>query len=418
MKKGHTTEGWIIFLIMSLLFMLTYFHRVSLAICASTIMVQFSISATSLGILSSLYFYPYGFSQFPIGMIVDKFGPKKVVIIASLISAVGVILFALSKNFISLCIGRFLIGLGSSGIFVPTIKFISVWFAKTMFAKLVGINNIAGSLGGFLATTPFAFMISIYGWRTAFLGIFIITIILTICTILIVRDCPKKLIEDDNFQINDSANLCKYKISYIKIIDLGVIVGLQYAALMGIQCLWGAKILKDVLGYSDISASNLLLLNNIGLMIGGVATGFIIDRLPRRRRQVWIIELVMFTMLWIIFIFRLDTLSKNSLILIYFGFGFLNGTFVCANAELRFGIQTEYFGKAVGMMNGITFIIIALFQPLMSFLIQLGPSSEYIYSLQAYRRGLFLCLFLVLISLIMAIITFRNKKNLIFCYTI
>jgi len=169
MKRENKNEGWYIFLIMCFLFAIAYFHRVSLAICASKIIIEFSIQASTFGLLSSLYFYAYGFSQFPFGLLVDKFGPKKITLTASLISTAGIILFIISRNFVLLSIGRFLIGLGSAGVWVPTAKLISNWFPKTMFGKLNGINGIAGSIGGFLATTPLAFAVLVFDGGNHFL---------------------------------------------------------------------------------------------------------------------------------------------------------------------------------------------------------------------------------------------------------
>jgi len=233
------------------------------------------------------------------------------------------------------------------------------------------------------------------------------TIILIVFAILIVKDSPAKSKEQKNSQIVKSDNL--YKIDYVRIIMLGVILGMQYAALMGIQGLWGSKILTDVLRYSEIQSSNTLIFIGVGLMIGGIITGSIIDKYPERRQQIWIIEIASVVFLWIIFILKVNVLSNNCIKLIYFSIGLLNGTYVCPNAELRCELPSKYFGKAIGIVNGIPFIIIAIFQPFMSYLIQLGPNFGVIYSLQAYRNGLFLCLFSALSSLIMAIFFFRKN---------
>ena len=97
--QGALRYRWVILLILSLQYLFGYFHRVAPAVVAQDLISAFSISATSLGVLASGYFYPYAIMQIPVGLLADSWGPRKTITFFALLAAFGAIAFGLSPNF-------------------------------------------------------------------------------------------------------------------------------------------------------------------------------------------------------------------------------------------------------------------------------------------------------------------------------
>lgn len=168
--KGYRYR-WIIFLILSAIYFFVYFHRTSTAVLADKIMEEFAISALAVGLMSSAYFYPYALLQIPVGILSDTKGPRKTTTIFTLIAFIGTMLFAFSNSFMMAILSRFFIGVGVSGVYVPTVKILSQWYRKHEFATLTGVLFAVGNMGALLSAYPLAMMAIIFGWRTAFLFI-------------------------------------------------------------------------------------------------------------------------------------------------------------------------------------------------------------------------------------------------------
>jgi sugar phosphate permease len=135
---------WLIFLILALAYLLVYFHRLSLSVVADNIIKEFSTTASTLGLLGSIYFYCYAFMQLPAGLLSDSIGPRKTVTVFLLIAAIGSIVFGLAPNIETAFIGRILVGFGVSMVFIPTMKILSQWFRPYEFAFMAGILNAVG----------------------------------------------------------------------------------------------------------------------------------------------------------------------------------------------------------------------------------------------------------------------------------
>ena len=190
--QGALRYRWVILLILSLQYLFGYFHRVAPAVVAQDLVSAFSISATSLGVLASGYFYPYAIMQIPVGLLADSWGPRKTITFFALLAACGAIAFGLSPNFGMATVFRVIVGLGLSGIFVPAMKSLSVWFKPGEYARISGILMAAGGLGWLSAAAPLAFISSNFGWRAGFISTGVITAALSILTWLLVFDKPEK----------------------------------------------------------------------------------------------------------------------------------------------------------------------------------------------------------------------------------
>ena len=171
-------NSWLIWAAAAIFYLYEFVLRVAPGVIVNDLMSAFSVTAPSLGILTSFYYYAYTPMQVPCGVIVDKFGPRLVVTFSTILCIIGTMLFATTEKIFIAGIGRFLIGMGSACAFISCLKVSSYWFPKRKMAKLAGLTNMMGILGGTFAAYPFAILSNNYGWRKALiicaiLGIFV-----------------------------------------------------------------------------------------------------------------------------------------------------------------------------------------------------------------------------------------------------
>ena len=186
-------KAWLIFAVLSVPYLLVYFQRVAPAVVADRLMADFNISGASLGNLAAIYFYIYTLMQIPAGILADSLGARRTVTIGSFIAGAGSFLFGFASGITVAYIGRFLVGLGVSVIFIPILKICTEWFEPKKFAAMSGLTLLIGNTGALLASTPLALMADRLGWRTAFIIIGMIGMITGFLCFALVRDRPAEL---------------------------------------------------------------------------------------------------------------------------------------------------------------------------------------------------------------------------------
>ena len=160
---------FLIFIILSALYTLSMFYRVSNAVIAPNLIRDLGLDAETLGILGGAFFYSFALLQIPMGPMLDRFGPRIVVISSALVGAMGAFLFAFGESFAAAMLGRILIGMGMAPILMGSLKVFTLQFPPEKFATLMGTLVSVGTLGSILATSPLAYFTSTIGWRMTFI---------------------------------------------------------------------------------------------------------------------------------------------------------------------------------------------------------------------------------------------------------
>ena len=145
---------WAVFGILALVYFFVYFHRVSPAIMAKSLMNEFTIGAGALGALGAAYFYPYAIAQLPSGILSDTWGARKTAGIFVLVAAVGALVSGLATNFNMVVIGRVLIGFGVGFVYIPIMRILADWYRVHEFASLTGVLLAVGNIGALSAAAP------------------------------------------------------------------------------------------------------------------------------------------------------------------------------------------------------------------------------------------------------------------------
>ena len=364
---------WVIFAVLALVYFFVYFHRVSPAVMAGDLMTTFGVGATSMGLLGSVYFYAYALMQIPSGIMSDKFGPRRVVAVFTLVAAAGAILTGIATDFNMVIMGRLLIGIGVAAVYIPIMKMLSIWFRKNEFATQSGIMLAVGNVGALSAAAPLAYLNTALGWQTVFMGLGVVSIALAILSYIVIRDRPSEMglpnIEDieahengeavstatkpaENISIMDSIKMVLGKKSFW---PLAVWFFFYYGSLMAYQGLWAGPYFKDILGWDKATYAGLLTFIGIGLILGCPVSGYIADKVLKSRKKTLIIGTIMYTLLWFAVWYFNGMDNPLFYKILYLLFGFFAGFFVVCYGQVKSLFPISIAGTSTSILNFFPF---------------------------------------------------------------
>jgi predicted MFS family arabinose efflux permease len=165
------------FLIFAFAYLLSYGLRSINAVIAPSLQADLSLSSSQLGLLASAYFFSFAVMQLPVGLLLDRYGSRRVEAVLMLFAATGAVLFAFAQSFITLWFARALIGAGVSACLMASIHAYALYLRPHMQASMSSWMLVAGSLGALSVTTPVHALLPIIGWRGLFIGIAVLCFI-------------------------------------------------------------------------------------------------------------------------------------------------------------------------------------------------------------------------------------------------
>jgi sugar phosphate permease len=407
-----------------MLYFVGYFHRVSITVIVEDLMKEFSASATSLGILSSFYFYPYALMQIPAGLLIDKLGSRKTLTIFCLVSSIGTLIFSISPSLFYATFSRLIIGLGVSVAFLGTAKLIASWFNARSFASLIGILVAMGNVGALLASAPLALMVISLGWRFSFLSIAFATFALTGMIWFIVRDVP---IRNENHSNELDSNSLSEDQKYMNAF-LGVLQSIKtkdfwlvafpplffFGSFISLQGLWGVQFVMQIYAMSKVEASIIVMMMSTGFSIGALFWGIVSDRLTFSRKNIYLFGLILYVSAWMcLTMFRYIPIS-TWLHTLFFFIGFFFGVIPISVSMVKSLFPLKIMGAATGAANAFPFVGGALYQLLIGYILDVFGLERIeqgvrVYSAASYELGLTCCLLSLIFAVGMAFFI-RNKK--------
>lgn len=419
--------SWTIFGLLSIPYLMVYFHRVAPAVVADLLMSDFGISAVVLGNLSAIYFYVYTVMQLPAGILADSLGARATVLIGMLISGIGSFLFSITDGINLAYAGRCLIGIGVSVIFVSILKICGEWFPVRSFGKMSGLTLLIGNVGALLATTPLAFFVARFGWRITFTFVGIICIASGIIVFLAIRNSPIDYgLEPPNHlsctasvkSVGDVLNGVNQVIRNAKTWPSFIVFFGIYGSLMSFQGVWGVPFFVQSYHIPRIQASNLLVAMALGLIVGCPAVGSISDYLRKRKYPLLVFN-SFYICCWLALLLWPGGKPPLSMIpILLFGIGFFASGFIIVWSCAKEVNPSHLSGIAMGLTNMGGFLGAALMQPFMGYLLDrnwdgaITNGARY-YSEDAYRAAfLILTVILIITSIIGVFIEETNARNL------
>ena len=400
---------WILLLTLALVYFFVYFHRVSSAVISKDLLHEFGVSALSLGLLSSMYFYSYSLFQIPVGIFSDTIGPRKTIAFLTIFSAIGSFLFGVALNFNMALFARLIIGVGVSGVWIPALKLFSVWYSKREYATMVGVLLAVGNVGAISASYPLALIVSDFGWRYAFYVIGIIAVFLALISWIFIRDSPEHYLNKNKEKnvankVSARQHLSKDLIKLIfknkDVWILSIWLFVVYGALLAYQGLWAYPYFRDVFNLSKATSGFILMFVSIGMLIGSPFVGYFSDKIMKSRKKVIIIWLSCFMLPWILISFFTARVNVSLLYLLSFWMGF----FGCGNVVV-FAIIKEQFplgvtGTVQSIVNVFPFVGAAFFQTFLGYILDLVGGFDGVYPVEAYSLAFkFVFAFVIIVYL-------------------
>lgn len=168
MDKSNSSFRWVVFISVLFTYLLISSLRTAPGLITNQVMHDFHVTATTIGLLTSIQFFVYTALQIPMGIYADRFGPNFFLIIGAILTGLGTIIYSLATHEYVLFFARILAGIGDATIWVNMVLILSRWFHAKEFTRLIGVAAMTGSLGFLVATVPFSLWIDLLGWRAAF----------------------------------------------------------------------------------------------------------------------------------------------------------------------------------------------------------------------------------------------------------
>ncbi len=162
--------------------------KVMPSVIAQDLSVDLNIAATSLGMLGGIYFLAYASMQLPIGVLLDRFGVRRLMTVAIFMCALGALLFSMAGSFYTALAARFVIGMGASGAFIGSIKLITMWFPERLVPVFTGLTVFVGSMGSVIGNKPVAMLLQFMPWRYLTLILSFVGFVLAAVCFIIIRN--------------------------------------------------------------------------------------------------------------------------------------------------------------------------------------------------------------------------------------
>jgi MFS family permease len=274
MNSSHSnsrTIAWAVWLIASVFYAYQYILRVLPNIMLNNIMEQFDMSAATFGQFSGIYYIGYSLMHLPVGIMLDRYGPKKIMTGCILLTVIGMLPLIFSEYWIYPIVGRFLIGIGASAAILGVFKIIRMTFNEARFPRMLSLSVTIGLIGAIYGGGPVSYMLETFGYQLViqlFAAIGLLLAVTTYCVIPDVKASPKATVIAD----------IKEVLSNNKVILSCIFAGLMVGTLEGFADVWGTVFFKQVYGFDNTVAATMPSMIYIGMCFGAPVLTLIADK--------------------------------------------------------------------------------------------------------------------------------------------
>ncbi|WP_300299449.1 nitrate/nitrite transporter [Ferrovibrio sp.] len=378
-------------------YFMSYLFRSVNAVIAPNLQRDLGIGAGDLGTLTAAYFIAFAAFQLPLGILLDRFGPRRVQAMLLLSAALGAVVFAIGSNLGHLITGRALIGLGVAGGLMSAMKAIALWLPKERWALANGVFMTAGGLGALAATLPVELALEHAHWTMLFWGLAGLTVLASLTIFFVVPERPRAASQMPG--LGAQLRECGQFLTDRRFWRIAPVSMMGMASGMAIQGLWAGPYLRDVGGLDRTAAAQVLFLLAAALTAGFTLTGIAADRLQQRgiplsRTMVWGVG----SYACVLAVMASGWTPTNPLL--WIAFGIISNTTVLAYPILSGQFALEQAGRVNTLLNGVVFGFTFFAQAGMGWLIDLWPrGAGGSYPPEAYQWTFGLALALLLLAL-------------------
>ncbi|ALG68081.1 MFS transporter [Beggiatoa leptomitoformis] len=406
---------WLIYSILAFAYMLVFFQRIAPAVVASDLMQTFNTTGVALGSLAAMYYYIYTAMQIPSGVLADTLGTRLTVSMGGLVAGLGSILFGLAPSFEIASIGRFLVGLGVSVIFIGMMKNNSVWFSERYYATISGLTLFLGNVGAILGAYPLAYVLNWFSWRMVFVAIGGFSLLLAFLSLVWIRNRPQDAgflsIREQEGKLPHAAIQRHWfdelkKVLVIRELWTGFWMHLgltgSFFAFIG---LWAIPFLSHVHHFSRDVASHYTTTALIAFALVALGGGWLSDKI-KQRKPLLLFGGFLYLFVWLCF-WIYPTITGPYLYLLFLLLGICAGCFVLVFTVAKELVPPALAGMGISLVNTGLFLGAAITQPLFGWLLDFQWNGAMngdarIYTIDNYQIAMSLMLGFASIALISA----------------
>nr|WP_228501671.1 MFS transporter [Nocardioides agariphilus] len=362
------------------------FHRSSLGVAGLLAADRFGISATELATFTVLQLLVYAGMQVPVGVALDRFGSRRLLLAGLLLMTAGQLAFAFVESFSLAVLARAVLGAGDAMVFTSVLRLVTVWFLVRQAPLVTQLTGQVGQLGAIAAAAPLSYALHAWGWTPAFAVASSLGVVLMVAVALLVKDSP----------------YATERVVRIKLLALarslravwgnpGTRLGLwshfvsQFSVTV-FSMLWGYPFLVRGEGLSSGHAATLLMAMTGWVVVSGLLLGWLVTRYPYYRSVIVVCVVAAMAVLWAVVLLRSTPAPMWLLVLLVFAMASGGPASMVGFDLARSFTPVEASGRANGLVNIGGFSASLLTMALVGLVLDLRePAGQAAYDLGDFR---------------------------------
>ncbi len=386
-----------IFLPFAFGYYLSYLYRVVNAVIAPNLVADIGVDPSELGLLTAAYFLTFAAFQLPLGVLLDRFGPRRIESFLLLFAALGAFLFARAGSLSGLVAGRAFIGFGVSACLMASFKAYVIWFPRRRLPLINGLQMAAGGLGALSATAPVEAMLGITDWRGIFMLLALLTLVIAATVFWVV---PEKDPGSEHLTFGQQLNGIVQVFTSMTFWRIAPVATLSQAGFLSIHGLWLGPWLRDAAGFERNQVAGALLLVASAMIVGFVLLGGAAERLGKagfRPVAVAVGGMSAFMCMQLLVVIGFTRWALP----VWMLFGFFGTSGIICYAVLSQNFPVHLSGRANTALNLMVFVVAFIAQWGMGAVIELWPvTAQGGYDPAGYRTAFGMMLALQILALI------------------
>ncbi|WP_456272501.1 MFS transporter [Bacillus sp. AK031] len=410
MDKQNSKLRWVIFASVLFTYLVMSSQRTAPGLITDSLMEDFSVTASTIGLVTSIQFFVYTGLQIPMGILVDRYGPNVFLISGAALTGIGTIIYSLGTHEFVLFFARILTGVGDATIWVSMVLILSLWFNEKEFKRLIGFAGMTGSLGFLMATFPFSVLIVLLGWRGAFLSAgLLLCLCSTILFFILLKKSKQPFISKRTVKHEKTSVLLRRIFSDRQAWGLffchfGIVGG--YIGFIGS---WAVPYVIEVYGISRLDASQLIMVSLIGALIGAPLIGWMTSYLETIKRT-YVSFHILVLACWSAFLLFTEHPPFYLVCILFFiiGFGFGSNSLTFTVVRQTFPVKES--GVVTGFANTGGFLSAVLLPGIFGYILDYFQSTSGSLA-DGYYYGFFTPVLFSVFGLIGVLIIKENRQE-------
>jgi sugar phosphate permease len=344
-------RAWAVWAVALSVYVLAVFHRSSLGVAGLLAADRFGISATELALFTVLQLLVYAGMQVPVGVALDRYGSRRLLLAGLVLMTVGQLTFAFVGSFPLAVLARAVVGAGDAMVFTSVLRLVTVWFLVRQAPLVTQLTGQAGQLGAIVAAAPLSYALHAWGWTQAFAAAASVGVLLMVAVALVVKDSP--YVSEGVVRIKLLALAASLRAVWG---NPGTRLGLwshfvsQFSVTV-FSLLWGFPFLVRGQGLSTDEASALLMAMTGWVVVSALVLGWLVTRLPYYRSVIVLCVVAAMALLWGVVLLRSTPAPMWLLVLLVFSMASGGPASMVGFDLARSFTPVEVSGRANGLVN-------------------------------------------------------------------